>query len=247
VLVSEQTAHAGVDETRRPSEDAALADADPAVKKRGRPPASTGAARGSARTRIIHAAEHEFAERGYEAASLRAVARRAGVDPALVHHYFDDKADLFTATIKAPVRPDRLITTTLAGPRDEVGASIVRLLFEQLGAPQARRRVVMLLRTALGTGPASRILKEFLVREVFFRIASSIGGDDAELRAGLAASQVVGLIIARYVLAIEPLASASVDELVERVGPVIQWHLVGFPTIVATRSTTLDGAGSSGE
>ena len=217
-------------------------------RRRGRPRSDGQTGEASAKSAIIHAAEAEFADRGYEAASLRAIARRAAVDPALVHHYFEDKADLFAATIKAPVRPDKVIASILNGPRDQVGDSVVRYLIEQLGDTKARTRVVVLLRTAVGTGPAGRILKEFLVREVFLRLAAGISGDDAELRASLAASQIIGLMITRYVLALEPLASASVDDVVARVGPVVQWHLVGFGSpaaLIASRS--LDAGALEGE
>ena len=197
-------------------------------RRPGRPPAQSGAPRASARGDILKAASKEFAERGYDSASLRAIARRAGVDPALVHHYFADKAELFAETIAAPIRPDRLLEVVLAGPREATGASIVRYVLEQLGAPQARARVVALLRAALGPGPAARVFKEFLVREVFLKLARAAGGDDAELRADLAATQVVGLMVIRFVLRVEPLASAPVDDLVRRVGPVIQWHLTGY-------------------
>jgi AcrR family transcriptional regulator len=209
-----------------------MSDAEAPTPRRGRRPGrpATGsrAQRASARDDILKAASKEFAERGYDSASLRAIARRAGVDPALVHHYFADKAELFAETIAAPIRPDRLLEMVLRGPREATGTSIVRYVLEQLGAPQARTRVVALLRAALGTGPATRVFKEFLVREVFLKLARAAGGDDAELRADLAASQVVGLMVIRFVLRVEPLASAPVEDLVQRVGPVIQWHLTGY-------------------
>src|SRR4051794_32869532 len=139
-------------------------------RRPGRPRKERGAA--SARTAILTAASAEFAERGYEAASLRAIARRAGVDSALVHHYFDDKADLFASSLEAPLRPDRLIASVLAGPRDDVGATIVRLLLLSLEDPKAQARVVTILRTALSSAPGSRMLKEFLSREIFSRLAT---------------------------------------------------------------------------
>ncbi len=195
-------------------------------RRRGRPRA--GARSGaSGKAAIIRAATQEFADRGYEAASLRAIARRAGVDSALVHHYFENKADLFTATLGAPLRPDRAITAILAGPRDEVGTSIVRYLLTQLEDQKAQARVVAILRTAVGSGPGSRMLKEFLVREVFQRLAAASSSDDADLRANLAAAQLVGVLLTRFVLRLEPIASTPTDELVRRVGPVIQWHLFG--------------------
>ncbi len=195
-------------------------------RRRGRPRAGprSGA---SGKAAIIRAATQEFADRGYDAASLRAIARRAGVDSALVHHYFENKADLFTATLGAPLRPDRAITTILAGPRDEVGTSIVRYLLTQLEDAKAQARVVAILRTAVGSGPGSRMLKEFLVREVFQRLAAASSSDDADLRANLAAAQLVGVLLTRFVLRLEPIASIPTDELVRRVGPVIQWHLFG--------------------
>jgi len=194
-------------------------------RRRGRPRKEREGA--SAKAAIVKAATEEFAERGYEAASLRAIARRAGVDSALVHHYFDDKADLFAAALEVPVRPDRMLAVILAGPRDQVGAAIVRYLLEQLDDPKAQARFVVILRTALGSGPGSRMLKEFLVREVLARLATAGGADDAELRATLAASQLVGLMITRYVVKLEPIAHADPGELVDRIGPVIQWHLFG--------------------
>jgi AcrR family transcriptional regulator len=213
-----------------PGEEAAPASAQPGPasprgRPRGRPRRS---AAGDARATILKAAADEFAERGYEASSLRAIARRAGVDPALVHHYFEDKRDLFAETIHAPFRPDRVVPGILAGPRGEVGEGVARYVLTELAAPAAQKRIALVLRTAIGHNPASRMLREFLVREVLHRVAEGVGGPDAELRATLAASQIVGLMMTRYVLKIEPIASAPVDELVARLGPVLQWHLVDY-------------------
>jgi len=199
-------------------------------RRRGRP--RKGERDGaSTRTAILKAASEEFAERGYEAASLRAIARRAGVDSALVHHYFDDKADLFASSLEAPLRPDRLIASVLAGPRDDVGATIVRLLLLSLEDPKAQARVVTILRTALSSAPGSRMLKEFLSREIFSRLATASAAEDADLRANLAASQIVGLMMTRFVLKLDHVADASVDELAQRIGPVLNWHLYGDPSM----------------
>lgn len=195
---------------------------------RGRPRKSRGA--GTARDAIVRAAAEEFVERGYEAASLRAVARRAGVDSALVHHYFDGKSDLFAAALEAPLRPDRVLDVVLSAPREEVGERLVRYLCEQLDDGPAAGRMVVVLRTALGGGPGTRMVREFLAREVFSRLAAlNAGADDADLRADLAAAQIVGLIMTRYVLRLDPVATASPEVLARRVGPVLQWHLFGTP------------------
>lgn len=169
---------------------------------------------------------------------MRGVAREAGVDPALVRHYFDDKADLFTESIAAPMRPDRIVAAVLAGPREHVGENLVRAIIQTLEQPGTSARVVRLLHTALGQEFAARMMRQFVMREILRRIAKSIGeaealGEtdtvdaDAELRASFAATQMVGLVVARYGLRIEPLASASIDEVIARVGPVLQWHLTG--------------------
>ncbi|HEY9478205.1 MAG TPA: TetR family transcriptional regulator [Microbacteriaceae bacterium] len=197
----------------------------PSTRARGRPHASRGAQK---KADIVRAATEEFAERGYEAASLRAIAHRAGVDPALVHYYFDDKADLFTAQLQAPFRPDKLVAEVLAGPREDYGVNVVSHLLAALGTPAAQRRAASILRNVVGNRLVGGIVKEFLVREVFLKIARELGTADAELRATLAASQVLGLVVTRYVLKVEPIASAPASELVARLGPVIQWHLVDY-------------------
>ena len=194
----------------------------------GRPRKERGGA--STRSAILRAAAEEFGERGYEAASLRAIARRAGVDSALVHHYFDGKADLFAATLEAPLRPDRVLEVVLAGPREAVGESLVRYLLERLDDERSARRMVVILRTVLGGGPGTRMVREFLTREVLAKLAARSAAPDADLRAELAASQLVGLMMARYALRVEPIASAPADDLVRRVGPVVQWHLFGGDT-----------------
>lgn len=198
--------------------------AEQATRRRGRPRAGASA---DTRDGIVKAAIAEFADNGYDGTSLRAVARRAGVDPALVHHYFDGKAGLLAAAIQFPVRPDRILDELLAGPRDEVGAGIVRFIATQLEDRRRRQRAVALIRSAIANKPVASLAKAFIVREVLSRLAGATDAPDAELRADLAASQILGMLVTRYVLELEPLASASPDELAARIGPVIQHHLFG--------------------
>ena len=197
-----------------------------APRRRGRP-AKARAAADDTRTHILTAAAAEFARDGYETTSMRGIARAAGVDPALVRHYFNDKADLFAEAIAVPMRADRLVATALDGPRDQVGASLVRYVVQTLDDPATSQRVVSMMQTALGQEFAAGMFREFIIREVLKRIAAELRVDDAELRASFAATQLIGLVIARYGLRIEPLASASQDEVVARIGPVVQWHLTG--------------------
>ena len=213
-----------------------------AARPRGRRRSGT-----DSRAEIVTAAGREFIDHGYDAASLRGIARRAGVDPALVHHYFADKAELFAETVRAPIRPDRIVAEILQGPRDRVGDSLVRMLLSAMEDPKTRDRVIGLLRTALGHDFAATMLRQFLFREVFHRIADGLDVPDGALRATLAGTQVVGLMVVRYGVGAEPLASESIDEVARRVGPVIQWHLTGYPGALPSGNLPVDKSGTAAE
>lgn len=193
-----------------------------APRRRGRPRGGT-----DSRERIIAAAVDEFGEQGYEASTVRAIASRAGVDSALVHHYFGTKADLFAEAVGIPMRPDIDVPGILNGPRELVGERVVRYVLEAFEKPDVRRRGVVLIRTAIGSRLTTPLLAGFLSRELIGRIARTLDVDDAELRATLVASQIAGLLVARYVIKLPALAAASVDELVTRVGPTVQRYLFG--------------------
>ncbi|MBL5973715.1 MAG: TetR/AcrR family transcriptional regulator [Candidatus Leucobacter sulfamidivorax] len=189
-------------------------------RERGRPKGGS-----DSRGRILAAALEEFGERGYDGATIRSIAARAGVDSALVHHYFGTKADLFAEAADLPLRPDVVVPMILSGPRDEVGERIVRYILEAFERDEVRRRGVMLLRTAVGGKIGSPLVVGFLSRELLPRVANRLDVPDAELRADLVASQVAGMLVVRYVLRIQPIADAPIDELVRRVGPTIQRYL----------------------
>ncbi len=191
-------------------------------RRRGRPRGRT-----DTRQRIVAAASAEFSDLGYDGATMRGIAARAGVDAALLHHYFGTKADLFGEVIGAPIRPDLAVERILDGPREHVGERLVRTLLEAWEEPDVRRRGTVLLRTALGNKAATPLLAGFLSRELLGRIAGSAGGEDADLRAGLVASQVIGMLVGRYVLRLPALAEASVDDLAVRVGATIQTYFDG--------------------
>jgi AcrR family transcriptional regulator len=177
----------------------------------------------------VKAAGHEFLAQGYDSSSFRAIARSAGVDPALVHHYFPEKADLFAEAVSVPVRPDRILAAVLRGPKDQVGENLIRAILTTLDDRKVRDRMIGLIRTALGHEFAAAMVRQFFVREVLNRITAEFGDDHDELRATLVATHVVGLIMVRYGLRVEPLASAPIEELVRRIGPIIQGHLVNRP------------------
>ncbi|KQX66214.1 TetR family transcriptional regulator [Angustibacter sp. Root456] len=192
----------------------------PEPRRRGRRPAGS-----DARADILAAARTEFAAQGYDATSLRGVARRAGVDPALVHHYFDDKATLFATAQDLPVSPASAADALLNGPVEELGERIVRFFLATWDAPEGRERIVALLRSASSHEDAARTLREFLAREIFGRVVVALGAEDPELRGSLVATQLLGLAMARYVLRMPAVAEAPADELVAWIAPSVQRYL----------------------
>ena len=138
-------------------------------RRRGRP---RGANRDETKARILAAAAAEFGEHGYEGTSIRSIARRAEVDPALVHHYFDDKAALVAEVVAVPLRPDRIVQGALEGPIDELGERLLRSVLTAWDSPAVRPAATVALRSAIGQGPVARMLHEFLRREIMHRLAS---------------------------------------------------------------------------
>lgn len=189
----------------------------------------TGRRPGPTRTRsaILDAARAAFAARGYDAVSLRSVAREAGVDPALVHRFFGSKEQLFVAALELPVAPGVLVAAVLADGVAGVGERLVRTLLTLWDTPGGFAPFLALVRGAVDNEAAATMLREFLTREVLGRIAAVAAPDRAELRASIAGSQVVGLAMARYIVRVPPLADADREEIVAVVGPAIQRYLTG--------------------
>lgn len=192
-------------------------------ERRGRGRPRKGAV--DAREQILVAASEEFTENGYEAATIRAIASRAGVDPALVHHYFGNKPDLLAAVLGSPFRPDQGIPVLLDGPADQTGERIVRYILTTWDNPKVRKRTALLLRSALTTPATTALVAGFLQRELLDKVAARVSADDAELRAGLVSTQIAGLVVGRYLLRIPTLVNASEDVLVRRIGATVQRYL----------------------
>jgi AcrR family transcriptional regulator len=181
---------------------------------------------GQARAAILDAARARFAEQGYEGATMRAIARDAGVDPALVSYYFGSKSGLFVASLRLPVDPAQAIESVLAEGTDDLGRRLVTRFLEVWDDPASGAPVIRVLRSA-----ASRpeLLREFVERQIVPRLAAALEGPDAELRASALASQMLGLAMARYVLGVEPLASADPARLAALVGPALQRYVEAEP------------------
>lgn len=185
-----------------------------------------------ARGDILDAARTAFAEKGYVGASLRGIARGAGVDPALVHHYFDGKADLFVESVLAApaaeaVHPERIVHAVIDGPPEGIGVRWVRAFLDIWDAPGGAERFRALVHGASGDDRILDLIRQFLGVEVFARIVAAAGSDRPLLRSQLAGSQIIGLGMARYVAALPGIADADADALAAVTGPAIQRYLVG--------------------
>jgi AcrR family transcriptional regulator len=177
---------------------------------------------------VLAAARAAFAERGYDGASIRAIAGEADVDPALVHHYFGTKNELFLAAVSAPIDPDELLPDVLAAPADVRGAALVRMVLRVWDGP-ARPAILALVRSAVNHEWSAKLLREFVLAKVLRRVVGSLDmpAEEREARGALVASQVIGMVMTRYVLRLEPLASASPEQVVAAIGPTVQRYLTG--------------------
>jgi AcrR family transcriptional regulator len=191
--------------------------------------ARTGRRPGASGTRdaILEAARREFGQHGYDRATIRGVARGAGVDPALVHYFFGTKAELFAAAMELPVNPAELAQTLLAGEPERIGERLIATFLSVWDHGDNRDVFIGLLRSAVTDEQAATLLREFAVRELFGRVAAALGTPDAELRANLVFSQIFGLAVARYILRIEPLASTPGELVAAAVGPTVQRYITG--------------------
>lgn len=207
-----------------PAPDTAAAPA----AAQGARPRRVGRRPGGADTRgvVLAAARAEFAARGYEKASMRGIARVAGVDPALLHHYFGSKDRLFLEVLDFPLDPRTVAEQIVSGERAEVGERIARFVLTLWDDAAVRQRLLAVLRSAASSEEVAAMLRGFAVRELVGRIAEGLDVPQPELRVELVLSQVIGLAMARYVIGMEPLASASAEDLVPLLGPTIQRYLV---------------------
>ncbi|SUD48342.1 transcriptional regulator BetI [Nocardia otitidiscaviarum] len=188
----------------------------------GRRPGQSGT-----RAAILDAARVRFAEVGFDRASIRSIAAAAGVDPALVHHYFGTKQQLLTAALDIPADPSVVTGAIAAVPLDRLGDTIVRTVVGLWDSPIGVQAVAA-FRSMLGGGDtalARTFLLEVALKDVRARVDSPPG--TGTTRVALAASQLIGVLVARKVVEIEPLASMPVDEVAALVGPTLQRYLTG--------------------
>jgi len=173
---------------------------------------------------ILEAARGLFAEQGFRSATIRAIAARAGVNPALVHHHFGTKDDLFVAAMDLPLNPAELIATAAAaGPRSELGARLTRLFLQAWRDPVVGLRLQAVLRTAMSTDQGSTMLRGFTEGFLLERVPVLL--DVPALRVAAAMTQLIGMALGATMLRIGVLAEASEDELVDLIAPSVQHYL----------------------
>lgn len=192
--------------------------------------ARTGRRPGKQDTReaILQAAREAFAERGYDQTSIRTIATSAGVDPALVHHYFGTKEQLFLATVEAPIDPGALVSAVLTGGDDDLPERLVRQFLTVWDHPVTGAAAVALIRGGLQHDWSARMLREFLTSQILRRVLRHLKVDPAEapLRGSLVASQMMGLAMVRYVVKLPPLAEADQETVVAALAPNIRRYLL---------------------
>jgi AcrR family transcriptional regulator len=186
-----------------------------------------GRRRGSPDTRasILLAARGSFAEKGFDKTSMRGVAKLAGVDPALVHHYFESKDDLMLAALDVPIDLRLVIGEVTGHGLEGLGERIITRFLQVWDDEQLRTPMLAVLRASTSSEQAAELFRAGLVRMVLESISAAIDADDAMLRAQAVASQLLGLIMVRYVLRLEPLASTPAADLVPRFGATLQRYL----------------------
>lgn len=191
------------------------------ARQRGRRPGSP-----DTRTAILAAARQRFATLGYAGTSLRAVASDAGVDKALVAHYFGSKDDLFLAAMEIPVDPRALAAAVAEGDLDEVGERLLRLFVSVWDDPATRLPLLGILR-GIAEPDGQRLVRDVFLRLVLEPLGTALGIDSPERRMAHVASQMVGLAVVRYLVEVEPLASLPSEQVVATYAPVVQGFLTG--------------------
>ncbi|WP_297601655.1 TetR family transcriptional regulator [Mycobacterium sp.] len=177
------------------------------------------------RNDIVATARRLFANSGYDKTSVRDIAAGAGVDPALIRHYFGSKAELFRSTMGWPFDPAEISARIASGDREEIGARLTRVFFEAWEQPDSRASLLAILRGAATHDESAALVRQFIQGQLYPELAKLLTGSDAELRIDLAMGQLLGIAYLRHVLQVEPIASASVDELIARVTPIVTAHL----------------------
>jgi AcrR family transcriptional regulator len=189
-------------------------------RRPGRRPGESGS-----REAILEAAAARFARYGYAGATIRGIATDAGVDPALVHHFFGTKDRLFVATMRLPINPAEVIPQIVAAGLEGAGERLVTLFVRTMRQLGDANPMLGLLRSAAAHPDAARLLREFFTSAVLEKVAAILDLPQPRLRAALCASQMMGLLVAHQIVGLRPLVETDTETLIAAVAPTIQRYL----------------------
>lgn len=196
--------------------------AKPRPRRRGPRPGGTGT-----QAALLAAAREEFSEKGFAAATVRSIATRAGVDAAMINHYFGGKAGLFREVTQIPVDPAAGLPQVLAGPHEDVGRRLALHVLRIWEDPTFRDPVLAIVRSAMTEPDGGRSLREFVETQLLALTATVARGPDPQRQVTLAATHIVGVVMARHVIGLESVRSASVEQLADEIGPAVQRYIDG--------------------
>ena len=191
------------------------------TKRSGRRPGPT-----TTRDAIADAARRQFAELGYDRATMRGIASEAGVDAALVMRFYGSKELLFREVMALPPQVAEAMASLADGPRATVGRRLAEAIVGMLEDPRSRSIVLGRIRSASSHPDAAALVRETVTRDLG-RLVAAVTDDAPETRAVLVGSQVVGLALARHVVHVEPLASMPAADVIDYIAPTFQHYLVG--------------------
>ncbi|MGV9801672.1 TetR/AcrR family transcriptional regulator [Mycobacterium sp. NPDC003449] len=189
------------------------------------PPLGRRPGHAGTRDLLLATARRMFGEAGFDKTSVRDIAAAAGVDPAMIRHYFGSKADLFRATVGWPFDPERLGERIAHGDRGGLAERLTTAFFELWEQPDTRAPLLAILRGAATHDESAALVRQFIEVRLYPQIAGRLDGADAELRVDMAMAQLLGIAYLRHILRIEPLASQPMDTLVAQAVPVVRMHL----------------------
>lgn len=204
----------------KPSPTDASSDAA-APRRRGRRPGG-----GDTRSALLNAARAAFVELGYNGATVRGIADRAGVDAAMVNHWFGSKEQLFVAAIQLPIDPSAILDQVLPGAPEHLGERIIAMFLTVWDATGGGQ-LAALVQSVTTHQEAASMLRDFVMNVLVKRLIEAIAPDRTALRANLIGSQLIGLGMARYVIKLEPLASADHLTIIRAIAPTIQRYATG--------------------
>lgn len=193
----------------------------PEPRRRGRRPGS-----GDTRAKVLQAAGAAFTELGYEGATVRLIAERAGVDPAMVNHWFGSKESLFVAALRLPIDPAAIMDEVVPGDPEQLGERIVATFLRVWDATGGGPLAAM-IQSVASHEEAGQMMRDFVSTVLVARVVRTVAPDRSEFRATLCGTQIFGLGMARYVLKLEPMASAPHAEIIAAVAPTLQRYLTG--------------------